>query len=89
MRLSLQFLLAGIASGFASALYLYINYEPILLQLPAHAAIFMAGYFLLRRFLHIAKFGSKDWKPLSIYLVGALPLHLTMHVMLIKDICCS
>jgi len=86
MKLWLQFLLAGVASGFASAMYLYFNYEPILLQLSIHAAIFMAGYFLLRRFLHATKFSTKYWKPLSIYLIGALPLHLTIHATLIKNI---
>jgi len=83
------FLLAGIASGFASAIYLYFNYEPVLLQLPIHVAIFMTGYFLLRRFLPVPKFNIKDWKPLSIYLIGALPIHLTIHATVIKDVCCS
>lgn len=87
MRPVIQFLLAGIASGFASAMYLYTNYEPVSLQLPVHAIIFMAGYFLLLRFQHFAKL--KDWKLLGIYLVGALPLHLTIHATLIKDICCT
>jgi hypothetical protein len=89
MQPMLAFLLAGIASGFTSAMYLYFNYEPVLLQLPIHAVIFIAGYFLLRRFLLVPKFSVKDWKPLSIYLIGALPIHLTIHALLIKDICCS
>lgn len=37
------FLLAGIAAGAASALYLAYNYQPILLNGTIHAAIFISG----------------------------------------------
>ena len=89
MAILIWFLFSGVAFGLASALYLNFNYEPIWMQLPIHGAIFILGYFLASKFFHLGKFSRTDWKPLSVYLVGALPLHLTVHATLIRDICCS
>ncbi len=72
--------LAGIAAGVASALYFFYNYQPILLNGTAHAAIFGSGLvviFLAKRLTARAA----GW-----YLVGALPIHLAIHFLLIGDL---
>ncbi|HXG06403.1 MAG TPA: hypothetical protein VNI77_03655 [Nitrososphaera sp.] len=72
--------LIGIAAGFASALYLFFNYHPLLVNGAIHAAIFGSGlvamYFAKRR----------DAKSVMWYLAGALPVHLTIHFMVIGDL---
>jgi hypothetical protein len=76
----LIFLLTGIAAGVASALYLFYNYQPILLNGAVHAAIFGSGlvvmYFAKRLTARAA-----GW-----YLVGALPVHLAIHFVIIGDL---
>lgn len=76
----LIFLLAGIAAGVASALYLFYYYQPILLNGAVHAAIFGSGlvvmYFAKRLTARAA-----GW-----YLVGALPVHLAIHFVIIGDL---
>jgi hypothetical protein len=76
----LIFLLAGIAAGVASALYLFYNYQPILLNGAVHAAIFGSGlvvmYFAKRLTARAA-----GW-----YLIGALPVHLAIHFVIIGDL---
>ena len=76
----LIFLLAGIAAGVASALYLAYNYHPILLNGAIHAAIFASGpvamYFAKRLTARTA-----GW-----YLAGALPVHLAIHFTVIGDL---
>jgi hypothetical protein len=76
----LIFLLAGIAAGVTSALYLFYNYQPILLNGAVHAAIFGSGlvvmYFAKRLTARTA-----GW-----YLVGALPVHLAIHFVIIGDL---
>lgn len=76
----LIFLLAGIAAGVTSALYLFYNYQPILLNGVVHAAIFGSGlvvmYFAKRLTTRAA-----GW-----YLLGALPVHLAIHFVIIGDL---
>jgi len=76
----LIFLLAGIAAGVVSALYLFYNYQPILLNGAVHAAIFASGlvamYFARRLTMR-----ATGW-----YLVGALPVHLAIHFLVIGDL---
>ena len=76
----LTFLLAGIAAGVASALYLAYNYHPVLLNGAVHAAIFGSGlvamYFAKRLTARTA-----GW-----YLAGALPVHLAIHFTIIGDL---
>ena len=76
----LIFLLAGIAAGAASALYLAYNYHPILLNGAVHAAIFSSGLVAM----HLARrltSRSAGW-----YLAGALPVHLAIHFTVIGDL---
>jgi hypothetical protein len=76
----LIYLLIGIAAGVASALYLAYNYQPILLNGAIHAGIFASGlvvmYFAKRLTARTA-----GW-----YLVGALPIHLAIHFIVIGDL---
>jgi hypothetical protein len=76
----LIYLLAGIAAGAASAIYLSYNYHPLLLNGAVHAAIFGSGlvamYFAKRL---TAK--SAGW-----YVAGALPVHLAIHFVVIGDL---
>ena len=74
------FLLAGIAAGTASALYLAYNYQPILLNGTIHAAIFASGLVAM---LFAKRLTAKaaGW-----YLAGALPVHLAIHFVVIRDL---
>lgn len=76
----LIFLLAGIAAGVASALYFFYNYHPILLNGTIHAAIFGSGL--------VAMFFAKRLtaRTAGWYLVGALPVHLAIHFIVIGDL---
>jgi hypothetical protein len=76
----LKFVLAGIAAGTASALYLAYNYHPLLLNGAIHAAIFASG---LLAFYFAKKLTARNagW-----YLAGALPVHLVIHFVVIKDL---
>lgn len=85
MGRSLWFLLAGIASGLASAVYLYFNYQPAFIQLPIHGAMFVAAYLLLSLALRTGR-SAGHRKLLGAYLIGALPPHLAIHALLIGDI---
>ena len=76
----LIYLLVGIAAGVASALYLFYNYQPILLNGAVHAAIFGSGLVAM----HFAK--KLTAKNAGWYLVGALPVHLAIHFTVIGDL---
>ncbi|HEY7506887.1 MAG TPA: hypothetical protein VH621_04735, partial [Nitrososphaera sp.] len=74
----IAFLLAGIAAGTASALYLAYNYQPILLNGVIHAAIFASGLVAM----HFGKWLTA--KAAGWYLAGALPVHLAIHFVVIR-----
>ena len=76
----LIFLLAGIAAGVASALYLFYNYQPILLNGAAHAAIFGSGLVVMH-FARRLTARAAGW-----YVFGALPVHLAIHFLMIGDL---
>jgi hypothetical protein len=76
----LTYLLVGIAAGVASALYLFYNYQPILLNGAAHAVIFGSGLAAM----HFAK--RLTAKNAGWYLAGALPVHLAIHFTVIGDL---
>ena len=76
----MAFLLAGIAAGAASALYLAYNYQPILLNGTIHAAIFASGLVVML-FAKRLTAKSAGW-----YLAGALPVHLAIHFVVIRDL---
>lgn len=69
----LTYLLIGIAAGVASALYLFYNYHPLLLNGAVHAAIFGSGLVVM----YFAK--RLTTKNAGWYLAGALPVHLAIH----------
>jgi hypothetical protein len=70
----------GVAAGTASALYLAYNYHPILMNGAIHAVIFASGL--------IALFFAKRLtaKIAGVYLAGALPVHLAIHFVVIRDL---
>lgn len=76
----LRHILAGIAGGAASALYLVYNYHPLLINGSIHAAIFSLYPALM--------FAAKrlDARKALWYLAGALPVHLVIHFVLIRDL---
>jgi hypothetical protein len=76
----MKWVLAGIAAGTASALYLAYNYHPILLQGTIHAIIFASGL--------IAAYFAKALtaKKAGLYVAGALPVHLGIHFVVIGDL---
>ena len=76
----LTYLLIGIAAGVASALYLAYNYQPILLNGAIHAAIFASGLVAMY-FAKKLTAQRAGW-----YLVGALPVHLAIHFIVIGDL---
>lgn len=76
----LIYLLIGIAAGVASALYLFYNYHPLLLNGAVHAAIFASGLIAM----YLAK--RLTAKSAGWYLAGALPVHLAIHFLVIGDI---
>ncbi|GBC73365.1 hypothetical protein HRbin04_00763 [archaeon HR04] len=71
---------AGAASGIASALYLYFNREPLMVQLTIHVLMLSSGYILLSLYKRV------NYKSIAVYLVSALPMHLLIHILLIRDI---
>ena len=72
---------AGVAAGAASATYLVFYYQPILLNGAIHAGIFASGLVAIAAFKH--KF---DRTMLGWYLAGALPVHLAIHFVVIRDL---
>ncbi len=76
----LIFLIAGIAGGATSALYLAYNYHPFLLNGAIHGEIFVsplvAMYFIKKLNMRTA----------SLYLAAALPVHLAIHFTIIGDL---
>jgi hypothetical protein len=76
----LIYLLMGIAAGVASALYLFYNYHPLLLNGAVHAAIFGSGLVVMYFTKRLAV-KSAGW-----YLIGALPVHLAIHFLVIGDL---
>jgi hypothetical protein len=76
----LTYLLIGIAAGVASALYLFYNYQPILLDGAIHAGIFASGLVAMYFAKKLAT-RTAGW-----YSVGALPVHLTIHFVIIGDL---
>jgi hypothetical protein len=77
---TLIFLLIGIAAGVASALYLFYNYHPILLNGTIHAGIFTSGLVAMY-FVKKLTARTAGW-----YLAGALPVHLAIHFTVIGDL---
>ena len=78
MRLLL--LLAGAAAGAVSGFYFASYYQPVLLNGTIHAVIFGSGLvalFIARR-LTVRK---ATW-----YIAGALPVHLLIHFVVIRDL---
>ncbi len=76
----LIYLLIGFAAGADSALYLAYNYRPILLNGTIHAEIFASGVVALH-FVKRLNARTAGW-----YLVGVLPVHLTIHFTIIGDL---
>jgi hypothetical protein len=76
----IKYLLAGIAAGAASATYLAFYYQPILLNGAVHAAIFVSGLAAM----YLAK--ALTAKKAGWYVAGALPVHLAIHFIVIKDL---
>ena len=76
----LRYLVAGVAAGAASAMYLAYNYHPLLLNGTIHAAIFSSGIALM----FVAK--KLDAKKAIWYVAGALPVHLAIHFVVIRDL---
>jgi hypothetical protein len=76
----LIFLVIGIAAGVASALYLAYNYHPLLLNGAIHAGIFASGLVAMY-FAKKLTARSASW-----YLAGALPVHLAIHFVIIRDL---
>ena len=76
----LIYLLMGTVAGIASALYLFYNYHPLLLNGAVHAAIFGSGFVAMYFTKRLAA-KSVGW-----YLVGALPVHLAIHFLVIGDL---
>lgn len=76
----IKYLLAGIAAGAASATYLAFYYQPILLNGAIHAAIFVSGLAAT----YFAK--ALTAKKAGWYVAGALPVHLAIHFIVIKDL---
>lgn len=72
--------LYGIAAGAASALYLAYTYHPLLLHGTIHAAIFASGL--------IGAYFAKTLtaKKAGYYVAGALPVHLAIHFIVIRDL---
>lgn len=76
----LIYLLVGVAAGVASALYLAYNYHPLLLNGTIHAGIFGSGLVAM----HFAK--KLNVRTAGWYLAGALPVHLAIHFLVIRDL---
>ncbi|HEU4984304.1 MAG TPA: hypothetical protein VFT58_01580 [Nitrososphaera sp.] len=76
----IKYALAGIAAGAASATYLVFYYQPILLNGAIHAAIFVSGLVVM----YITK--SLTAKKAGAYVAGALPVHLAIHFVVIRDL---
>lgn len=76
----MKWIIAGIAAGTASALYLAYTYHPLLLHGTVHAAIFASGLIAA----YFAK--SLTAKKVGYYIAGALPIHLAIHFAAIKDL---
>ena len=76
----LIFLIVGAVGGAASAFYLAYNYHPLLLNGAIHGGIFVsplvAMYFVKKLNLRTS----------SLYLAGALPVHLAIHFMRMRDL---
>ncbi len=76
----LIFLIAGAVGGATSAFYLAYNYHPLLLNGVIYGGIFVsplvAMYFVKKLNVHTT----------SLYLAGALPVHLAIHFMIIGDL---
>ena len=70
----------GIAAGLASAMYLAYNYQPILLNGAIHAVIFSSGLVAM----YFAK--KLTAKTAGWYIAGALPVHLAIHFVIIRDL---
>nr|WP_294807585.1 hypothetical protein [uncultured Nitrososphaera sp.] len=76
----IKYVLVGIAAGAASATYLVFYYQPILLNGAIHAAIFVSGLVVM----YITK--SLTAKKAGAYVAGALPVHLAIHFVVIRDL---
>jgi hypothetical protein len=76
----LIFLILGSVGGATSALYLFYNYHPLLLNGAIHGGIFISllvpMYFVKKLNVHTT----------VLYLAGALPVHLAIHFTIIGDL---
>jgi hypothetical protein len=76
----LIFLILGTVRGATSALYLVYNYHPLLLNGMVHGGIFIS---LLVPMYFVKKLNVRNT---GLYLAGALPVHLAIHFIIIKDL---
>jgi len=76
----LLILLAGVAAGTASGFYFANYYQPVLLNGTIHAAIFGSGLVALL-IAHRLTVRMATW-----YIAGALPVHLLIHFVVIRDL---
>jgi len=76
----LIFFLYGLAAGAASAFYLAYNYHPLLLNGMIHGVILVSGLVALHFVKKLNVFTA------SLYVAGALPVHLAIHFTIIGDL---
>ena len=76
----MKWMLAGVAAGTASALYLAFTYHPLLLHGTIHAVIFASG--LIAGYVTNTLTARKA----GLYVAGALPVHLAIHFLVIGDL---
>ncbi|MEM2139545.1 MAG: hypothetical protein QXJ74_11140 [Nitrososphaera sp.] len=76
----MRYVLSGIGAGAASAFYLYFTYHPLLVHGAVHAAIFAAGIIAM------LVTGTLTAKKAGAYVAGALPVHLAIHFLVIRDL---
>lgn len=71
----------GIAFGLASAFYLAANYHPFSIHGTIHAIIFATGLAAI-----FGYYRKASRRTAALYVAGALPVHLAVHFIVIKDI---
>lgn len=76
----MRYVLSGIGAGAASAFYLYFIYHPLLIHGVIHAAIFSAGIIAM------LMTGTLTARKAGAYVAGALPVHLVIHFLAIRDL---
>jgi hypothetical protein len=76
----LIFLITGTVGGATSAFYLAYNYHPLLVNGVIHGGIFVLPLVIM---YFIKKLNVRTS---SLYLAGALPVHLAIHFTIIGDL---